>query len=292
MPFPKSTSAVPVNLSPKVERFMLLTRHKSENGHCWAADGRLLQKHFNLRMFLALENDKAIRLAAELLTYEQAETVLASPIEDEQEVWASGVTYLRSRDARKAESDTADLYEKVYSAERPELFPKAIGWRVIGDGEKIRVRSDSTWNVPEPEMTLVVNSRRQIVGYCIGNDVSSRSIEGENALYLPQAKIFSGSCALGPGIQIDDPASLRSMPVSIEIHRSGKLVFKGETNTSAITRPLDQLTEYLFKEMSFPEGVFLMTGTGIVPKDDFTLEIGDTVRICIGRLTLKNTVGE
>jgi 2-dehydro-3-deoxy-D-arabinonate dehydratase len=271
---------------------MLLTRHISENGHRWSADGRLLQKDFNLRTFLALENDKAIRLAAELLTHEQAKTPPVSPIEDGQEVWASGVTYLRSREARKAESDTADLYEKVYRAERPELFPKAIGWRVVGDGGRIRVRADSTWNVPEPEMTLVINTRRQIVGYCIGNDVSSRSIEGENALYLPQAKIFSGSCALGPGIQLADPASLRSMPISIEIHRSGQLVFKGETNTSGMTRSLDQLTEYLFREMSFPEGVFLMTGTGIVPKDDFTLEIGDTVSICIGRLSLKNTVGE
>lgn len=270
---------------------MLLTRHKSENGYRWAADGRLLQKHFNLSLFLALENDKAIRLAADLLTQESAETPLVSPIEDGQEVWASGVTYLRSRDARKAESDTADLYEKVYRAERPELFPKAIGWRVVGDGGRIRVRTDSSWNVPEPEMTLVINSRRQIVGYCIGNDVSSRSIEGENALYLPQAKVFSGSCALGSGIQLADSSSLTSMPVSLEIHRSEQLVFKGETNTSAITRPMDQLTEYLFRELSFPEGVFLMTGTGIVPKDHFTLEVGDTVRICIGHLSLTNTVG-
>jgi 2-dehydro-3-deoxy-D-arabinonate dehydratase len=179
----------------------------------------------------------------------------------------------------------------VYRAERPELFPKAIGWRVVGDGGRIRVRTDSSWNVPEPEMTLVINSRRQIVGYCIGNDVSSRSIEGENALYLPQAKVFSGSCALGSGIQLADSSSLTSMPVSLEIHRSEQLVFKGETNTSAITRPMDQLTEYLFRELSFPEGVFLMTGTGIVPKDHFTLEVGDTVRICIGHLSLTNTVG-
>jgi 2-dehydro-3-deoxy-D-arabinonate dehydratase len=274
-----------------MESRMLLTRHKSDNGYRWAADGRLLEKHFNLGMFLSLQIDKAIRLTAELLTSERAETPLVPPIEDRQEVWASGVTYLRSRDARKAESDTADLYEKVYRAERPELFPKAIGWRVVGDGGKIRIRTDSTWNVPEPEMTLVINSRRQIVGYCIGNDVSSRSIEGENALYLPQAKIFSGSCAIGPGIQLADAASLRSLSVSLEIHRSGQLIFEGETNTSAITRPMDQLSEYLFRELSFPEGVFLMTGTGIVPKDNFTLEVGDTICIRVGGLSLKNTVG-
>ena len=173
----------------------------------WAADGRLLQKHFNLRMFLALENDKAIRLAAELLTHEQAETTRVSSIDDGQEVWARGVTYLRSRDASKAESDTADLYEKVCRAERPEPFPKVIGWRVVGDSGRIRVRTNSTWNVPEPGMTLVIDSRRQIVGYCIGNDVSSHSIEGENALYLPQVKIFSGSYALGPGVQLADTAA-------------------------------------------------------------------------------------
>jgi 2-dehydro-3-deoxy-D-arabinonate dehydratase len=271
---------------------MLLTRHKTEHGYRWAADGRLLQQHFNLSMFLALEREIALRLAAELQTLEPAEAALVSPIEDGQEVWASGVTYLRSRDARKAESDTADLYEKVYRAERPELFPKAIGWRVVGDGGPIRVRADSSWNVPEPEMSLVINSRRQILGYCIGNDVSSRSIEGENALYLPQAKIYSGSCALGPGIQLAEPASLRDMPITIEIRRSGQSVFAGETQTSRITRALEQLTEYLFREMDFPEGVFLMTGTGIVPGDDFNLKVGDTVCIGIGRLTLTNTVGK
>jgi len=288
----ESGSAFSITPFPKGDHFMLLTRHKTKHGCRWAADGRLLQQHFNLSMFLALESDKALRLAAELQTGDQAEAALVSPIEDGQEVWASGVTYLRSRDARKAESDTADLYEKVYRAERPELFPKAIGWRVVGDGGQIRVRADSNWNVPEPEMTLVINSRREIVGYCVGNDVSSRSIEGENALYLPQAKIFSGSCALGPGIQLADPTSLRDMPISIEIRRLGQSVFKGETQTSRITRALEQLTEYLFREMDFPEGVFLMTGTGIVPGDDFNLEVGDTVCICIGRLILKNTVGE
>jgi 2-dehydro-3-deoxy-D-arabinonate dehydratase len=206
------------------------------------------------------------------------------------EVWASGVTYLRSREARQAESEVGDVYARVYDAARPELFLKAIGWRVMGPGAPIRVRDDSQWDVPEPELTLVINCHHEIVGFCVGNDVSSRSIEGQNPLYLPQAKIYTGSCALGPGIQIASMEELVDLPVAIEIFREDVRVFQGQIRTSRMKRKLDELVVYLTRDLVFPQGVFLMTGTGIVPPDDFTLEHGDTVRITIGDLTLENKV--
>jgi 2-dehydro-3-deoxy-D-arabinonate dehydratase len=178
----------------------------------------------------------------------------------------------------------------VYDAERPELFFKVCGWRVTGHGGSIRVRRDSTWDVPEPEMTLVVNSQREIIGYCAGNDVSSRSIEGENPLYLPQAKIFNGCCALGPAIRLVAPEHLKDMPIHLQILRAGTPVFDGGTRTSQISRPLESLVEYLFRETDFPAGVFLMTGTGIVPPEGFSLAPGDSVGISIGELTMENLV--
>jgi 2-dehydro-3-deoxy-D-arabinonate dehydratase len=214
----------------------------------------------------------------------------APPI-DVQEVWASGVTYLRSKVARMGESDDGgDFYDKVYTADRPELFFKSTASRVVGNLQSVRIRRDSGWNVPEPELTLVLSSSAKIVGYTIGNDMSSRSIEGENPLYLPQAKVYDGSCALGPSILLADSSEVPK-GISMTIERDGKEVFSGETSTDKIQRPLQQLADYLFAEMSFPDGAFLLTGTGIVPPDEFTLRSRDIIKITIDGIgTLENPV--
>ena len=269
---------------------MNLTRHHTPQGPRWALDGKYLPQQFSLELLLELPKDTITNLLQNLPTTEPATGSLLPPIEVMHEVWASGVTYLRSRQARESESVTGDVYEKVYNAERPELFFKALGWRVAGPNMSVRIRSDSAWNVPEPELTLVINAHREIMGYCIGNDVSSRDIEGANPLYLPQAKIYNGSCALGPGILLTDTAIMRDLPVYIEITRATGIVFKGETSISQMKRSLEELATHLMQEMDFPHGVFLMTGTGIVPPDDFTLHSGDTVRISIAPFTLENKV--
>ncbi len=216
---------------------------------------------------------------------------LLPPI-DKQEVWACGVTYLRSRDARMEESTQKDVYDLVYEAERPELFLKATPSRVCGPEQAIAIRGDSTWDVPEPELVLVINSRGETIGYTVGNDVSSRSIEGENPLYLPQAKVYSACAALGPWItltsELPDPGQLA---IQLVIERDGNLHFDGETSTGQISRPLDELVSYLHRFNEFPHGVFLMTGTGIIPPPEFTLEDGDQVSITIDRIgTLSNPV--
>jgi 2-dehydro-3-deoxy-D-arabinonate dehydratase len=200
-----------------------------------------------------------------------------------QEVWAAGVTYYRSRKARMQESKAAgggDFYDRVYSAERPELFFKAAGWRVVGPGSAVRTRSDAKWSVPEPELTLLINTAGDLVGCTIGNDMSSRDIEGQNPLYLPQAKVYDGSCALGPCLLLSSqPPSDNG--IRLEILRQGKPVFTGSTSVSELKRDPKQLVEFLFRDQSFPQGVFLMTGTGIIPSDDFTLQPGDLIRIAI-----------
>jgi 2-dehydro-3-deoxy-D-arabinonate dehydratase len=215
---------------------------------------------------------------------------LLAPIEGQQEVWAAGVTYLRSRVEREAESTVADVYAKVYDAPRPELFFKSLGWRAVGDGHGIRIRNDSDWNVPEPELTLVVNRFAEIVGYTAGNDVSSRSIEGENPLYLPQAKTYDGSCSLGSGILLAAESEMSDLPIRLEICRGKSTVFEGAARTSQMKRPLSELVGYLTREVSFPHGVFLMTGTGIVPAQPFTLLSADEVTIVVGEVTLRNVV--
>jgi 2-dehydro-3-deoxy-D-arabinonate dehydratase len=271
-------------------RVLYLTRHESTDGPRWALDGRLLADEFTLSGLLRLPAaDMPGFLRAMAGTGAPAGALLA-PLESNGEVWAAGVTYLRSREAREAESTVKDVYSKVYDAERPELFCKAQGWRVAGHGMPIRIRRDSRWNVPEPELTLVVNTRGEIVGFCAGNDVSSRDIEGENPLYLPQAKIYDGSCALGPGISLCEAGTLRDLPIDLVVLRAGRPIFTGATRSSQIKRPLQELVDYLRKELSFPDGVFLMTGTGVVPPDDFSLEPGDRVRVTIGELTLENPV--
>jgi 2-dehydro-3-deoxy-D-arabinonate dehydratase len=201
-----------------------------------------------------------------------------------QEVWAAGVTYYRSRGARMEESKDAgggDFYDRVYSAERPELFFKSTASRTVGTGGKVRIRGDATWSVPEPELTLVVSAGGRIVGYTIGNDMSSRDIEGENPLYLPQAKVYDGSCALGPGILVTASPLAHETEIVLEILRDDRIAFEASVKLTELKRDPKTLVEYLFRDNSFPSGVFLMTGTGIVPPSEFTLQIGDRVRITI-----------
>jgi 2-dehydro-3-deoxy-D-arabinonate dehydratase len=211
-----------------------------------------------------------------------------------QEVWAAGVTYYSSRRARIAESKDAgggDFYDRVYSAERPELFFKSLGYKVAGPGTPVRIRRDATWSVPEPELTLVINSRGQIVGYTIGNDMSSRDIEGTNPLYLPQAKVYDRSCAIGPGILLSKTPLPVTTAIGLRILRSNQTVFSGTTTLSELRREPETLVEYLFRDQTFPHGCFLLTGTGIVPPDSFTLHVNDEIHISIeGIGNLVNTV--
>ena len=269
---------------------MYLSRHLTARGARWALDGRYLPGAFTLNLLLELPAADVADLLQSLPLSGAVEERLLPPLEPTQEVWASGVTYLISREARMFESKEAEIYAKVYDAERPELFFKAVGWRVVGHGEPVRVRKDSHWNVPEPELVLVVNSRMEIVGYTAGNDVSSRDIEGENSLYLPQAKIYDGGCSLGPGIVLGGPDSMRDLPIRMRVLRGGEPVFEGEISTSQMKRPFEELAEYLGKELSFPAGAFLMTGTSLVPPEDFDLSPGDLVEISVGELTLENGV--
>ena len=207
-------------------------------------------------------------------------------------MWACGVTYERSSAARQEESDVADVYARVYTAVRPELFFKSPAWRVCGDGEPVGIRPDSEISVPEPELALVCNSRAQIVGATICDDVSSRSIEGQNPLYLPQAKIYSGACAIGPGITpVWEIADLGALPITVTVRRGTEVAWQGRTSTAQLHRGLAELVEYLFRCASFPHGVILSTGTGLVPELSFTLLPGDEVRIGIDGIgTLTNTV--
>ncbi len=206
---------------------------------------------------------------------------LRAPI-DEQEVWAAGVTYLRSRDARMEESTQRDVYDQVYDADRPEIFFKATPNRVSGPGEAVAIRGDSQWDVPEPELVLLHNRTGELVGYTIGNDVSSRSIEGENPLYLPQAKLYARSAALGPVIvTVDELRDPSNLGIRLVIRRDGRSHFEDRTSSSQLHRSFADLTTFLFRANEFPFGVFLMTGTGIVPPSEFTLEDGDEVTIAI-----------
>lgn len=253
------------------------------NGQCYLPkiqDWDLLFNHENVYH----------KLASELSEYELLGTSsylenkhLLAPI-GSQEVWASGVTYMRSKDARMEESKEsggATFYDKVYDAERPELFFKSTPARVVGTGAAVRIRKDSSWNVPEPELTLAVNNEGKIIGYTIGNDMSSRSIEGENPLYLPQAKVYDGATAMGPCLLLTEQAISPDTQISIEIKRDGKSMFADSIAINRMKRKHDELVAYLFMEMSFAAGAYLMTGTGIVPGNDFTLASGDELTIQI-----------
>jgi 2-dehydro-3-deoxy-D-arabinonate dehydratase len=216
---------------------------------------------------------------------------LHAPV-DEQEIWASGVTYLRSRDARMEESTQKDVYDTVYDADRPEIFFKATPSRVVGPNQEIAIRGDSTWDVPEPELALVINAHGEVIGYTVGNDMSSRSIEGENPLYLPQAKMYAKCAGLGPTIaltsEIPDP---KNLGITLIIERGGEVNFEDSTSTNQIHRTFEDLVSYLHRHQEFPSGVFLMTGTGIIPPLEFTLEHGDIVSIAIDQVgTLRNPV--
>jgi 2-dehydro-3-deoxy-D-arabinonate dehydratase len=225
-------------------------------------------------------------------THAEADVLLLPPLDGRMELWAAGVTYERSREARVAESTEQTVYERVYDADRPELFFKAVPWRVVTDGEPVAVRPDSALDVPEPELGLVVNRHRETVGYLVVDDVSSRAIEGENPLYLPQAKVYAGSCAVSssivPAWEVADPAALA---IAMTVWRGGTAAFEGATSTAAFHRAPEELVAHLAAAQPFPDGVVLSTGTGIVPGLDFTLADGDVVEITIdGVGTLTNPV--
>ena len=231
--------------------------------------------------------------------FEENATLIAAPHVrmlaplDKQEVWAAGVTYKRSQVARMEESETgASHYDRVYSAPRPELFFKALPRRVAGPGQPVRIRTDTKWSVPEPELALVISPRKELVGFTAGNDMSARDIEGENPLYLPQAKVYNDCCALGPCVLIPEkPLDLAETKITLVIHRRGNEAFRGETSLAQMKRTFDDLIDWLFRDNSFPDGVVLLTGTGIVPPNEFSLQAGDVVSIDItGIGTLTNPV--
>lgn len=269
---------------------MILKRHCDGSRCVWSVDGYALPTGADLKFLLTLDQEAMLAFLQAERGGQIAEGSLQPPVEPDQEVWGSGVTYMRSRQAREAESEAADVYAAVYEAERPEIFFKAAGWRVQGHDQPVRIRQDSDWNVPEPELTLVVNARSEIVGYTVGNDMSSRDIEGLNPLYLPQAKTYDGSCAIGPAITLCNAADLAGLPIRMSIARDGTEVFGGETSTASMKRTFPELAAYVYRELSFPHGVLLMTGTGIVPPDEFTLAQGDAISIQVGELLLRNSV--
>jgi 2-dehydro-3-deoxy-D-arabinonate dehydratase len=245
----------------------------------------------NLREWLEVQIESLIPV---VFTDDLPMPEIQAPI-GSQEVWASGVTYFKSRTARMEEAEKAGgstFYDRVYEAERPELFFKSTAWRVVGNHGEVRIRRDSTWDVPEPELTLFASSSGVLVGYTIGNDMSSRSIEGENPLYLPQAKSYTGSAAIGPCLYVPEYPLGDDTTIDLSIVRDGEEVFNGEVTLSQMKRKPDELLGYLFREMSFPHGCYLMTGTGIVPGSDFTLQKDDIIHITIEPIgTLTNTVG-
>jgi 2-dehydro-3-deoxy-D-arabinonate dehydratase len=255
------------------------------NGHFTMALHELLRlraSELRSRMEQAMREPTASQPVVELL----------APIDGIMEVWAAGVTYKRSVDARVEESETPDIYTRVYIAPRPELFFKGIAHRIAGPGTAISIRADSTWNVPEPELALVINTYGEIIGYTIANDVSSRSIEGENPLYLPQAKIYLGSCALGPGITpVWEVKDAYALTMHMQIERDNKVCWEGQTTTGELHRRLEELVEYLYREDDFPDGAILCTGTALVPEQPFTLQANDIVQISIDQLgSLRNPV--
>ncbi len=254
-----------------------------ENWDTFINDDILFQKIKSLTHSIPGISNGAALIRSELLT----------PV-GSQELWACGVTYLRSKVGRQEESKAAggsDFYAKVYEAERPEVFFKSTPQRIVGHGEKVNIRKDSTWDVPEPELTLVVTSSGKIVGYTIGNDMSSRSIEGENPLYLPQAKTYDACAAIGPCIYITDKSLESSTQIHLAITRNNQIVFEGTVTLSQMKRSLNELVSFVYRECSFPNGCLIMTGTGIVPGNDFTLQSGDTIKISIDHIgILINTV--
>ncbi|HZI54535.1 MAG TPA: fumarylacetoacetate hydrolase family protein [Chitinophagaceae bacterium] len=264
----------------EIERTFFLLQN--ENWDSFINDDNLLQKAEELTGKLSAGDDSLIN---ELLP----------PIGNQQELWACGVTYLRSKVGRQEESKAtggADFYARVYEAERPEVFFKATPHRVVGHKAKVKIRKDSTWDVPEPELTLAVTSSGKIIGYTIGNDMSSRSIEGENPLYLPQAKTYDSCASVGPCIFVTEkPLDINTM-IYLEIKRENNKVFEGQVGIKQMKRTPGELVSFVYRECSFPHGCLIMTGTGIVPPNDFTLKSGDEIEIMIDSIgSLINTVG-
>jgi len=269
----------------------IILAHEQQNFH-FKGDWDELINHSNLFEFL-LQLSSSIEKISDDKLNDLLNTSLLAPI-GTQEVWAAGVTYLRSRDARMEEAKDAgggDFYQKVYEAARPELFFKALPHRIAAHKQEVYIRKDSSWNVPEPELTLFINSMGEIQGYTVGNDMSSRSIEGDNPLYLPQAKVYDRSAALGPCLLVTNEPVSKETKIQLTIKRNAQNVFEGSIQINKIKRSFEELAEYLFRESTFPTGCFLMTGTGIVPPDDFTLQQGDEVNISIDGIgTLTNNV--
>ena len=271
---------------------MILTRIQVEGRAQWCLNDVPLPNQLQLSDLMEMNCREMMVLLDSFSGGDRVQGEFLAPIDPQQEVWAAGVTYQRSREARREESGISDIYDLVYQAERPELFFKALGWRVVGDGGAIRVRGDSSWNVPEPELVLVVNKFGEIIGYTAGNNVSSRQIEGENPLYLPQAKVYRGSCAIGPGIQLCSSREMLNLPIQMSIQRAGRLIYQEAASTASLKRDLHELVRALTLELDFPQGVFLMTGTCLVPGEEFTLMGGDFVKITVGNLLLGNAVSE
>jgi len=266
-----------------------LAEYATFEGWLTSAGGRVADAMAQLSQVSASE--RALCSAEALLDPEHPPHIVC-PL-DTQEVWAFGVTYEMSRQARMRESEEPTIYGRVYEAARPEIFFKATPHRVVGPGEAVAIRADSTWDVPEPEMALVITPQLEIVGYTVGNDMSSRDIEGQNPLYLPQAKVYDRCCALGPVVRLAKDFDPLDQAVTCAIYRDGEVVFSGETNTARIHRSLTELVSYLGRCNSFPTGAFALTGTGIVPPDTFTLAGGDVVEITFEGLgTLSNPVIE
>lgn len=272
--------------------------YRSRRGFVAEQSGRFYDLNVPSWDDLVAREDLRVHLEQLMVEAKPADAVapqdLLPPI-GSQEVWAAGVTYYRSRDARMEEAKGAgggDFYDRVYHAPRPELFFKSAPPRVVGPEAKVAIRDDASWSVPEPELTLFVSPRGKIAAYTIGNDMSSRDIEGENPLYLPQAKVYDRSCALGPCLLIPDEPLSPATEIALEIRRGGAAVFSGATTLKEMKRRPEELVEYLYRNNSFPQGCFLLTGTGVVPPDSFTLKIGDEIRITIAAIgTLVNAVG-
>jgi 2-dehydro-3-deoxy-D-arabinonate dehydratase len=271
--------------------------YKTNKGILIESDGEnYLSKHTSWDAFLNQENfyeSVKAEVSAAALFEKTGDLTVQAPIQS-QEIWAAGVTYLKSRDARMEESKTSGgdtFYDKVYDAVRPEIFFKATPHRCVGPNGTVRIRKDSTWNVPEPELTLALNNRGQIIGYTIGNDMSSRSIEGENPLYLPQAKTYDGAASIGPCLYVSDTPIPPNSKIKMTINRAGKTHYADEIEISRMKRQHTELVEFLFRECSFPQGCFLMTGTCLVPSNEFTLQADDEIIIEIDHIgILKNYV--
>lgn len=264
-----------------------------DNGHYYSAPLADWDRFINDDNILFNLNE-LIRSGKAVKTNNIEEAAIVAPVGNLQELWACGVTYLRSKVGRQEESKAsggADFYAKVYEAERPEVFFKATPNRVVGHQQKVKIRKDSTWDVPEPELTLLVTSSGKIIGYTIGNDMSSRSIEGENPLYLPQAKTYDACAAIGPCIYITDKPLNKNTIISMEISRNSRIIFEGTVALGQMKRTPEELVSFVYRECSFPQGCLIMTGTGIVPGSDFTLQSGDEIKIAIDQIgILVNTV--